>query len=87
MGLGQMSTTLFGILKKLDDAKIHYYLGRYRSDMINITATFVGKRLEISVFEDGHVEVSEFRGNEDVLDQAALEEAISQTLADDHLTR
>jgi hypothetical protein len=82
-----MSATLFGISKKLDDAKIHYYLGRYRPETVDITATFVGKRLEISVFEDGHVEVSEFRGNEDVLDQAVIEEAIRQTLADDHLTR
>ncbi|WP_245456275.1 hypothetical protein [Rhizobium leguminosarum] len=57
-----MSTTLFEILKKLDYARIHYHIGRYRSDTVDITATFVGKRLEISVFDDGHVEVSEFRG-------------------------
>ncbi|MBY3544972.1 hypothetical protein HFN69_35080 [Rhizobium laguerreae] len=82
-----MSTTLFEILKKLDDARVHYHIGRYRSDTVDITATFVGKRLEISVFDDGHVEVSEFRGNEDVLDQSVLDDAISQALADDHLTR
>jgi hypothetical protein len=46
-----MSTSLIEILKKLDDARIHYHIGRYRSDTVDITATFVGKRLEISVFD------------------------------------
>jgi hypothetical protein len=32
-----------------------------------ITLTLVGERLEIDVFEDGHIEYSRFIGNEDVL--------------------
>ena len=37
-----------------------------------ITATFVGERTEIDVFEDGHIEVSRFLGTEDVLGGAEL---------------
>jgi hypothetical protein len=49
---------VFEVLKRLDDAKVHYFIGRYRSDTIDITATVVGERLEITVFEDDHVEIS-----------------------------
>lgn len=74
---------LFKILKDLDRAKIHYHIDRFRSDTVDIVATFVGRRLEIAVFEDGRVEISEFRGNEDVLDKTALDEAIEQAMTDD----
>jgi hypothetical protein len=37
-----------------------------------VTATFVGERTEIDVFEDGHREVSRFLGTEDVLGGAEL---------------
>lgn len=33
-----------------------------------VTVTLVGERIEIDVFEDGHIEYSRFRGNEDVED-------------------
>ena len=29
---------VFEVLKRLDDAKVHYVIGRYRSDTIDITA-------------------------------------------------
>ena len=67
---------VFEVLKRLDDAKVHYVIGRYRSDTIDITATVVGERIEIYVFEDGHVEVSRFLGNEDVLDEDVLDEIL-----------
>ncbi|MGO7802974.1 hypothetical protein ACC778_02675 [Rhizobium ruizarguesonis] len=51
---------VFEVLKRLDDAKVHYFIGRYRPDTIDITATVVGERVEISVFDDDHVEVSRF---------------------------
>ncbi|KQM33258.1 hypothetical protein ASF03_05825 [Rhizobium sp. Leaf68] len=67
---------VFEVLKRLDEAKVHYFIGRYRPDTIDITATFVGERVEITVFEDGHVEVSRFVGNEDVLDESVLNEIL-----------
>lgn len=63
---------VFEILNRLDEAKVHYFIGRYRSDTIDITATVVGERVEITVFENDHVEVSRFVGNEDVLDESVL---------------
>ncbi len=33
-----------------------------------MVATLVGERIEIDVFEDGHVEYGRFRGSEDVED-------------------
>ncbi|PZM15870.1 hypothetical protein [Rhizobium tubonense] len=67
---------VFEILKRLDDAKVHYFIGRYRPDTIDITATVVGERVEISVFDDNHVEISRFLGNEDVLDEDVLHEIL-----------
>jgi len=44
-----------------------------------ITVTIVGQRLEIDVFEDGHVEFSRFKGNEDVESDAdELDQIIRQ---------
>jgi hypothetical protein len=71
---------VFEVLKRLDEAKVHYFIGRYRSDTIDITATVVGERVEITVFEDGHVEVSRFVGNEDVLDESVLGEILQRQL-------
>jgi hypothetical protein len=67
---------VFEILKRIDEAKVHYFIGRYRADTIDITTTVVGERVEISVFEDDHVEVSRFVGNEDVLDESVLDEIL-----------
>ncbi|MCW1755039.1 hypothetical protein [Rhizobium acaciae] len=67
---------VFEVLKRLDDAKIHYFIGRYRPDTIDITATIVGERVEISVFDDDHIEISRFVGNEDVLGEEALDDIL-----------
>jgi hypothetical protein len=42
--------SLFDLLDKLDDAKIHYTLSRNRSDTVLVSATVVGMRIEIDVF-------------------------------------
>lgn len=68
---------VFEVLKRLDDAKVHYFIGRYRPDTIDITATVIGERVEISVFDDDHVEVSRFFGNEDVLSEDVLDEILN----------
>ncbi|MGY5811984.1 hypothetical protein ACXHXG_30330 [Rhizobium sp. LEGMi198b] len=67
---------VFEVLRRLDDAKIHYFIGRYRPDTIDITATLVGERIEISVFDDDHIEISRFVGNEDVLDEEVLDDIL-----------
>lgn len=62
-----MSHSLFDLLMSLDEAKYSYTLSRDRDDAILITISFVGERVEVYVFEDGHMEVSRFLGTEDVL--------------------
>jgi len=37
-----------------------------------VTMTLVGERVEVDVFADGHMEVSRFPGNEDVVGDAEL---------------
>lgn len=61
-----MSHELYRIIRLLEARRIHFELARYRDDSITITAMLVGERIEIDVFEDGHVEYSRFLGNEDV---------------------
>lgn len=61
-----MSHTLYRVLRTLDVQKLYYRVDRHRPDSVMITVTVVGERLEIDVFEDGHVEFSRFRGNEAV---------------------
>jgi hypothetical protein len=62
-----MNHPLFELMKKLDEAHFHYLLSRYTDESITITITFVGERVEVDVFDDGHMEVSRFLGTEDVL--------------------
>ena len=41
-----------------------------------VTLTVVGERIEIDVFEDGHMDVSRFKGNEDIIGGEELVEQI-----------
>lgn len=66
------SHSLYRLLRTLEDAKIHFTLARHREDTVLVTMTFVGERVEVDVFEDGHMEVSRFPGNEDVVGDADL---------------
>ena len=61
-----MPDSLFQAMNILDQENIHYTLSRTRSDTIQINITFVGARIELEVFQDGHFEMSRFDGNEDV---------------------
>jgi hypothetical protein len=67
-----MGHPLFDLLAQLEAAHIHFALGRHRPDTVLVSLTLVGERVEIDVFDDGHMEVSRFRGNEDVLGGAEL---------------
>ncbi|TNJ32969.1 hypothetical protein [Arenimonas terrae] len=67
-----MSHSLYSLLQRLETARIPFTLARYRPDSILVAITIVGERVEIDVFEDGHMEVSRFKGHEDVEGGAAL---------------
>jgi hypothetical protein len=58
--------TIFDVLRVLEEAKISFRLARDRPDTIRVDATITGLRLEIECFDDNHVEVSTFRGTEDI---------------------
>lgn len=60
------NVNIFEILKILERAKVKFRLARDRPDTIRIDATLYGLRLEIECFDDNHVEVSTFRGDEDI---------------------
>lgn len=66
------SHPLYGLLRKLEEANIHFTLARHREDTVLVSMTLVGERVEVDVFEDGHMEVSRFPGNEDVVGDAEL---------------
>jgi len=61
-----MTHPLFKLLNRLDRAKCHYSISRHRLDTLLITVTFIGERVEVDVFEDGHMEVSRFPGSENI---------------------
>jgi hypothetical protein len=71
-----MSHPLFALLTKLDDAKVAYALSRHRPDSVLVSITVVGQRIEVDVFDDGHMEISRFLGNEDVEGGVELVESI-----------
>ena len=67
-----LSHTLYRILRLLDEQRLWYRVDRHREDTVMISVTVVGERLEIDVFEDGHVEFSRFLGDEGVESDAGL---------------
>jgi len=75
-----MPATIYRLLKQLDDAKIHYYLERHRPDTIDVTITLVGRRIEIAVFDDDHIEMSQFLGTEDVEDEKYLQDILCREM-------
>lgn len=71
-----MAHPLYLLLSRLEAAKIHFTIGRYRPDTVLVTLTLVGERVEVDVFDDGHMEVARFAGSEAVVDDAELLEAL-----------
>lgn len=67
-----MSHALYDLVAALERARIHFTLQRHRPDTILVTMTLVGERVEVDVFEDGHMEVSRFKGDESVVGDAKL---------------
>jgi hypothetical protein len=67
-----MSHALFDLLRELEAAGFHYALARHRPDTVMVTFTLVGERVEAVVFDDGHIEVSRFKGDESIEGGMAL---------------
>jgi hypothetical protein len=61
-----MSHPLFELVSALERGRLRFTLQRHRSDTILVTFTLVGERVEVDVFDDGHMEVSRFKGNETI---------------------
>jgi len=61
-----VSSAVFETIKMLEKAHLHFFIERTRPDSIRLNVTMVGQRVEIDVFEDDHLEVSRFRGDESV---------------------
>lgn len=60
------SVSIFRILNLLEKSKVKFRLARDRPDTIRVDATLYGLRLEIECFDDNHIEISTFRGTEDI---------------------
>ena len=67
MAISHLSHPLYNLLSELEAARIPFSLARYRPDSVLVTLTLVGERVEVDVFEDGHMEASRFVGNEDII--------------------
>jgi hypothetical protein len=61
-----MSSALFETIQLLEGAGLHFLIQRTRPDSIRLYVTLVGERLEIDIFEDDHLELCRFRGDEKV---------------------
>ncbi|NIF40982.1 hypothetical protein F3J14_08805 [Burkholderia sp. Tr-862] len=74
-----MTHPLYELLSNLDERRLFYTLGRHRPDTILISITVPGERIEIDVFDDGHMEMSRFSGDESVIDdQQVILKAIEE---------
>jgi hypothetical protein len=77
-----MSHSLYKLLSDLENARIHFTLGRYRFETVLVSITVPGERIEVDVFEDGHMEVSRFPGSEGIQGGAELVSQLIETYRD-----
>lgn len=61
-----MSSAVFETIKALEAARLHFFIMRTRPDALTLSVTIVGERIEIDIFEDDHLEISRFRGDESI---------------------
>ena len=61
-----MASAVFKTMRMLEEARLHFFIERTRPDSIRLSVTMVGERVEIDVFEDNHLEISCFFGDEKV---------------------
>ena len=62
----KISNAVFDTIQLLESAHITFDIKRMRPDALTVIAAIVGERIEIDVFEDNHIEISRFRGDESV---------------------
>jgi len=60
------SNAVFETIRLLERAHIGFDIKRTRPDALTIRAATVGERIEIDIFEDDHIEISRFRGDEGI---------------------
>jgi hypothetical protein len=77
-----MSEQPFGkltmLLKRLDQAHIHYTLASHREDAIMVLVTVPGERWEIEFLGDGSVEVERFLSNGEICGEEAFHELFTK---------
>jgi len=61
-----MASAVFKTMRMLEEARLHFFIERTRPDSIRLSVTMIGARVEIDIFEDNHVEISRFFGDEKV---------------------
>ena len=61
-----MASAVFKTMRMLEEARLHFFIERTRADSIRLSVTMVGERIEIDIFEDNHLEISRFFGDEKV---------------------
>jgi len=61
-----MSSAVFETIRLLETAGLHFHIERTRPDTIRLCVAMIGERLEIEIFEDDHLEISRFHGDETV---------------------
>ena len=61
-----MASAVFKTIRMLEEARLHFFIERTRPDSIRLSVTMVGERVEIDIFEDDHLEISQFFGDEKV---------------------
>ena len=61
-----MTSAVFKTIRMLEEARLHFFIERTRPDSIRLSVTMVGERVEIDIFEDDHLEISRFFGDEKV---------------------
>jgi hypothetical protein len=61
-----MSSAVFETIEALEAARLHFFIMRTRPDTLTLSVTIVGERIEIDIFEDNHLEISRFRGDESI---------------------
>ncbi len=61
-----MSSAVFETIKALERAGLHFFIERTRPDTLRLSVTLVGERIEIDIFEDDHLEISRFKGDESI---------------------
>lgn len=67
-----MASPIFEICRMLDAANVRYFIQREPgAGTLLLSVSFVGERVEIDVFENDHIEISRFRGDESIEEAGA----------------